>query len=78
MGHELSLGFGEHVLGMKCVFVLSVDGMKPKMEETLASLSEPKWHESDLISLREVSQQQAWRTAVCGGATRIRPQKYLG
>lgn len=61
-----------------CVCTLSVDGMKPKMEETLASLSEPKWHESDLISLREVSQQQAWRTAVCGGATRIRPQKYLG
>ena len=30
---------------------LSEDGMKPKMEEALASHSEPKRHESDLISL---------------------------
>lgn len=52
-----------------------VDGMKPKMEETLASHSEPKWHESHFIFLLEVSQQQAWRTAVRGGATRTR--KYL-
>lgn len=34
-----------------CVCTLSVDGTKPKMEEMLASHSEPKWHQSDFISL---------------------------
>lgn len=54
----ICLGLEEPVLGMKnhlCV----LDGMKPKMEETLASHREPKWHQSDFISLREVLQQQA-------------------
>lgn len=55
----ISLGLVQHVCD------LCVDGIKPKMEER--HFAAP----SDFISLWEVSQQQAWRTAVCGGATRI-------